>query len=118
MKTQARLWFPGPRLTAQRFRPRVLTLIPFTIQFRERVDIMRRRVGIGHREVLSGLHANHTRRKRLQVRETEYSIINDSSFRYGLLTYYMSKDAQIRQLLAAGFDEVVPVAEDWPDLIG
>ena len=50
--------------------------------------------------------ANHTRRKQLQVQETEYSIINDSSFRYGLLTYYMSKDAQIRQLLAAGFDEV------------
>ena len=50
--------------------------------------------------------ANHARLKRHQVWTEDYAIINGSSFRYKLLTYYMSKDRQVQQLKAASFEDV------------
>src|SRR5262249_32032442 len=50
--------------------------------------------------------ANHLRQRRWPIRTPEYSIINDSSYNYRLLTYYMRKDRQIAQLETAGFADV------------
>jgi ubiquinone/menaquinone biosynthesis C-methylase UbiE len=49
---------------------------------------------------------NHVRMRKLEVREPNYSIINDQSHSYRLLAYYMRKDRQIAQLEAAGFGHV------------
>jgi SAM-dependent methyltransferase len=50
--------------------------------------------------------ANHRRLERLQRSETDYAIVNDVAHEYALLHYYIDRDAQARQLRAAGFDLV------------
>jgi len=54
---------------------------------------------------------NHLRNKRHEVRGEHYSIINDPSHNFRMLTYYISKEKQVSQLAAAGFSEVEMVDE-------
>jgi len=46
---------------------------------------------------------NHLAKKQLEVRTQDYSILNDSSSHYTLLTYYMTAEQQVRQLWQGGF---------------
>jgi len=57
---------------------------------------------------------NHLRLRRHDFRGPEYSIINDRAHDYGTMIYYISLDAQRRQLAEAGFR---PGAEAY-DLAG
>jgi ubiquinone/menaquinone biosynthesis C-methylase UbiE len=54
---------------------------------------------------------NHLRNRRNEVRAEHYSIINDSSHNFRLLTYYIDKEQQVRQLADAGFAEIEMVDE-------
>jgi SAM-dependent methyltransferase len=49
---------------------------------------------------------NHRRIRAREVREEQYSIINDQSHGFRLLTYYINRENQVRQLEDAGFDRV------------
>jgi ubiquinone/menaquinone biosynthesis C-methylase UbiE len=55
---------------------------------------------------------NHLRNKRNEVWEKNFSIINDSSHNFKLMTYYIKKEHQLRQLEDAGFSQVEMVAEN------
>ena len=46
---------------------------------------------------------NHRRLARHQVFEPDYAIVNDSAHRWSLLHHYITRDAQERELAAAGF---------------
>jgi ubiquinone/menaquinone biosynthesis C-methylase UbiE len=59
---------------------------------------------------------NHLRNKRKEVRTAHYSILNDSSHNYRLLTYYIDRENQLSQLAEAGFAEVEMV-EEWGSFI-
>ncbi len=48
--------------------------------------------------------ANHHRLAQHQQYQTEYAILNDPAHYWGLLHYYIDRDAQRRQLAEAGFD--------------
>jgi ubiquinone/menaquinone biosynthesis C-methylase UbiE len=63
------------------------------------------------RKYLRGI-ANRMRFKKMEHHEEEYSILNDQVYDYGLLTYYISKENQIRQLRRFGFGDVRMVAHD------
>lgn len=59
----------------------------------------------------------HARRLRpLQRREAEYAVLNDAAQQYQLLTYYISPDAQTRQLEHAGFGQVRAFAQNGDEL--
>lgn len=45
--------------------------------------------------------------KRLETRTADYAILNDDAHNYSLLTYHISIPAQIRQLEANGFTDVI-----------
>ena len=47
---------------------------------------------------------NHRRIGKLERREGDYALINDQAHDYRLLHYYIGRDAQRRQLEAAGFE--------------
>jgi ubiquinone/menaquinone biosynthesis C-methylase UbiE len=47
--------------------------------------------------------ANHRRAIRHERREAEYSLLNDQSYTYGLLAYYITPENQRAQLARAGF---------------
>jgi SAM-dependent methyltransferase len=47
--------------------------------------------------------ANRRRLKSAQRFEPDYALLNDSAHNYSVLHYYISRDAQVRQLAAAGF---------------
>jgi SAM-dependent methyltransferase len=47
---------------------------------------------------------NHLRNRPREVRAERYSIINDQAHGYRLLTYYITRGNQVRQLAEAGFD--------------
>lgn len=55
---------------------------------------------------------NHFKNKQHDFHLREYSIINDSGVNYSLLTYYISLEEQIRQLIQTGFTEPVRVFND------
>jgi ubiquinone/menaquinone biosynthesis C-methylase UbiE len=54
---------------------------------------------------------NHLHNKRREVHEKEYSIINDPSHSFRLLTHYTRKENQVRQLEDMGFSEVEMIDE-------
>ena len=47
---------------------------------------------------------NHRRVGKLERRERDYALINDQAHDYRFLHYYIGRDAQGRQLEAAGFE--------------
>lgn len=49
---------------------------------------------------------NNNRVKKEQVVDSKYSLINDSGNDFSLLTYYISKDEQIKQLSDTGFKTI------------
>jgi len=49
---------------------------------------------------------NHLDRGRNEVENANYAIVNDPSHNYGLLTYYIRKEAQVEQLEGIGFSDV------------
>jgi len=55
---------------------------------------------------------NHRRLARHQVLEPDYAIINDSAHRWSLLHHYITRDAQTRELAAAGFELVAVLGMD------
>jgi ubiquinone/menaquinone biosynthesis C-methylase UbiE len=55
---------------------------------------------------------NHLRVARYERHEREYSIVNDHSEDFSLLTYYISKENQALQLEQSGFGEVLMVGLD------
>lgn len=71
---------------------------------------------------------NHRRLRALQREEDGYALVNDEAHDYSLLLYYVTRDAQERQLAEVGFSlvecldgdgEPVPPGEDaarWPEL--
>ena len=59
---------------------------------------------------LAGIR-NHLRNKKGEVHESEYSIINDPSHNYSLLTYYIKKENQVKQLERIGFFETQMIDE-------
>ena len=50
--------------------------------------------------------SNRSRLSQQEVNEKDYAIINDSGNNFGLLTYYISRQAQIEQLQQAGFEVI------------
>jgi SAM-dependent methyltransferase len=89
------------RRSAYRFRGFVPAPNSFELVKRNAVRIKRYFGGI----------VNHLRNKRHEVQEPDYSIINDPSHNFRLLTYYINKENQVRQLMALGFDEIEMVNE-------
>jgi len=59
---------------------------------------------------LAGIR-NHLHNKRGEVHASEYSIVNDPSHNFSLLTYYIKKEHQVRQLERIGFFETQMVDE-------
>jgi ubiquinone/menaquinone biosynthesis C-methylase UbiE len=49
---------------------------------------------------------NHLRNRAREVHEEQYSIINDQSHGFRLLTYYITRENQVRQLAEMGFDRI------------
>ncbi len=49
---------------------------------------------------------NHSKNKKLERFDKEYSIINDKAHNYALLTYYIDKKSQISQLRKNGFEVI------------
>jgi SAM-dependent methyltransferase len=47
---------------------------------------------------------NHMRLRRLQRVESDYALVNDNAHNYALLHYYVTPQAQVRQLEAHGFE--------------
>ena len=47
---------------------------------------------------------NHRRLGRFERREGDYALVNDQAHDYRFLHYYISRDAQARQLAEAGFE--------------
>jgi len=54
---------------------------------------------------------NHLRNQKYEVHAREYSIVNDPSHSFSLLTYYVKKENQVRQLEEVGFSEIQMVDE-------
>jgi SAM-dependent methyltransferase len=61
--------------------------------------------------------ANHRRIKREQRFEQEYALVNDSAHNYALLHYYISREAQARQLTGVGF-HLVESLDEWGRTLG
>ena len=59
---------------------------------------------------------NHLRRRRYQRRTAGFAILTDFFYEHDLLTYYISRDAQTRQLETLGFCEVEAVGVDGAPL--
>jgi SAM-dependent methyltransferase len=59
---------------------------------------------------------NHLRSRRHQRRGSGHEVVSDAYFGFGLLTYYVSRDEQIRQLAALGFSAVEAIAADGTPL--
>jgi ubiquinone/menaquinone biosynthesis C-methylase UbiE len=59
----------------------------------------------------------YLRNRKLQVTGSDYAIINDSAHSYRLLTYYISKVNQLKQLVTQGFTDIQMVDKDgaWTD---
>jgi SAM-dependent methyltransferase len=55
---------------------------------------------------------NHLQRRKYVRWEEDYAIINDQSNDFGLLTYCIKKEAQIRQLEAHGFGKVEMISRE------
>lgn len=51
-------------------------------------------------------HKNWRRLRKEQVETPEYALVNDEAHDYALLTYYITPDAQVRQLEEAGFTDI------------
>jgi SAM-dependent methyltransferase len=71
------------------------------------VDFVRKNIPrLGHyaRGIL-----NHRRNRAYEVHEDRYSIINDQAHGYSLLTYYISRENQVKQLAEEGFERVEAV---------
>jgi hypothetical protein len=49
---------------------------------------------------------NHIRNRNHQVFEDEYAIINDVAHNYAMLTYYIDKVNQVKQLEGVGFETI------------
>ena len=49
---------------------------------------------------------NHLRNKNQQVFKDQYAIINDVAHNYAMLTYYIDKVNQIKQLEDVGFETI------------
>jgi SAM-dependent methyltransferase len=68
------------------------------------------------RNVLDALHpmswVNYLSRRKLRHEETDYAILNDEAHRWQGVFYYISPDAQMRQLEACGFEFLEALAED------
>lgn len=54
--------------------------------------------------------ANHLRSRRHQLRGDGHSVRSDAHFEFGLLTYYISREEQERQLARVGFARVAAVS--------
>lgn len=89
------------RRSAYRFRGFVPAQNPIELIKKNSVRIKRYFTGI----------FNHLRNKRNEVQEEHFSIINDPSHNFSLMTYYIKKENQISQLEGAGFSEVEMVDE-------
>ena len=61
------------------------------------------------RYVTGIIHHLHYRRK--EIHTSEYSLINDPSHNFTLLTYYIRKEQQVRQLQRLGFVEIQMIDE-------
>ncbi len=55
---------------------------------------------------------NHLKMRKHERHERHYSILNDRSHNYRLLTYYISRKKQVRQLEQAGFCQIEMVRMD------
>jgi SAM-dependent methyltransferase len=68
------------------------------------------------RNVVDALHpmswVNYLSRKTQRREETDYAILNDEAHRWQGVFYYISPDAQVRQLEACGFELLEALAED------
>lgn len=60
---------------------------------------------------------NHAKNKKHQHFEEKYSIINDNAMDYSLLTYYVSKEAQISALAEVGFETIDMFSKNGESLI-
>jgi ubiquinone/menaquinone biosynthesis C-methylase UbiE len=89
------------RRSAYQFRGLVSAENPVEWMKRNAVRIKRYFTGI----------RNHLRVQRNEVHEKEYSIINDASHSFSLLTYYIKKEHQVKQLEAIGFSKIEMVNE-------
>jgi ubiquinone/menaquinone biosynthesis C-methylase UbiE len=89
------------RRSAYKFRGFVPAQNPIELIKKNSVRIKRYFTGI----------LNHHRNQRNEVHEQHFSIINDPSHNFSLMTYYIKKESQIRQLEDAGFSEVEMVDE-------
>ena len=75
----------------------------------------------GKMSILKGLYwyflgiRNHLACRRKQVHTQDYAILNDVAFNYRLLTYYVSKRAQVKTLQSIGFSQVELINEAGSD---
>lgn len=89
------------RRSAYRFRGLVSARNPVELMKQNAIRIKRYFAGI----------RNHLQVQRNEVHEKEYSILNDSSHSFSLLTYYIKKEHQVKQLEAIGFSGIEMVNE-------
>jgi SAM-dependent methyltransferase len=59
---------------------------------------------------------NARRLKPLERHEHDYALLNDSAQQYQLLTYYISRKAQARQLVDAGFEQIRAFAQSGQEM--
>jgi ubiquinone/menaquinone biosynthesis C-methylase UbiE len=84
------------RRSAYRFRGLVAAATPLELMRQNALRIKRYFTGI----------RNHLRVRRNEVHEEGFSIINDPSHSFSLLTYYIKKEHQVKQLEALGFSKI------------
>jgi ubiquinone/menaquinone biosynthesis C-methylase UbiE len=62
---------------------------------------------------------NHLRNKKLTFAAETYSICNDNAHNYELLTYYITKANQVKQLESQGYEDIRVIARngDWADTV-
>jgi SAM-dependent methyltransferase len=84
------------RRSAYRFRGLVSAANPFELMKQNAIRIKRYFTGI----------RNHLQVRRNEVHEEGFSIINDPSHSFSLLTYYVNKEHQVKQLEALGFSNI------------
>jgi len=89
------------RRSAIKFRGFISATGPIKSPVQKAIRIKRYFTGI--------LHHLHYRRK--EVHTSEYSLVNDPSHNFTLLTYYIKKEHQVRQLETIGFCEVQMINE-------
>lgn len=82
--------------SAYRFRGFVSAQNPFELVKWNAIRVKRYVTGI----------LKHLDRGRNEVENDAYAIVNDPSHNYGLLTYYIRKEAQVEQLEGIGFSDV------------